>query len=86
MKSEKEKQLADVWWMVGGVGGAKSYDAEKVWSSISYSILSALTFNIFLIKDDITIQIEPLSASTSTPSGSNRRRTGAPSGSSSMTW
>jgi hypothetical protein len=86
MKTEKKKQLADMWWRGGGMGGAKSHDGKKAWSSINHSILSAVNIETFHIKDDITIQIELPSASTSTPSGSSRRRTGAPSGSSSMTW
>ncbi len=37
-KTEKEKHLVDGRWGGGG-GGAKSYDSEKIWSSINYSIL-----------------------------------------------
>jgi hypothetical protein len=37
MKTEKESQLADG---RGGGEGARSYDAEKAWSSINHSVLS----------------------------------------------
>ncbi len=39
-KTEKDRQLADGREWGGGVGGGKSCDREKAWSSMNHSILS----------------------------------------------
>jgi hypothetical protein len=42
-RTEQERQLAH--GREGG-GGAKSYDGKKAWSSINYSILSAISYQV----------------------------------------
>jgi hypothetical protein len=46
-KAEKERQLSEGREARGAGGGARSYDGEKSWSSISHSIVSVgLVFDI----------------------------------------